>query len=102
MPLLFPQATRSSSRQAVIAAAQTGRPGQPRFGQISGPNGFKTLPVLKVPLGPSPSDPTTPLELQMEVLAPEGRVCLLSNAKCMQLQLQFQHAVERDVYGMQC
>lgn len=28
--------------------------------------------MLKVPLGPSPNDPSMPLELQMEVMAPEG------------------------------
>jgi hypothetical protein len=27
--------------------------------------------VLKVPLGPSPNDPTMPLELQLEVLTPQ-------------------------------
>lgn len=43
-----------------------------RFGTTSGPNGFRTLPVLNVPLGPSPTDPSMPLELQMEVMVPEG------------------------------
>jgi hypothetical protein len=58
----------------VVAAAQAGRAAgpAPRFGQQSGPNGFRTLPVLKVPLGPSPNDPSMPLELQMEVMVPEG------------------------------
>lgn len=63
---------RPQVRGRVVAAAQAGRAaGTPRFGQISGPNGFRTLPVLKVPLGPSPNDPTMPLELQMEVMTPE-------------------------------
>ena len=60
-------------RQAVLAAATAGRASSaPRFGDTSGPNGFRTLPILKVPLGPSPNDPSMPLELQMEVLTPEG------------------------------
>lgn len=63
----------SRCRNAVIAAAQAGRAaGQPRFGQTSGPNGFRTLPVIKFPMGSSPNDPSTPLEVQMEVLTPEG------------------------------
>lgn len=61
----------------MVAGSQAGR-GAPRFGQQSGPNGFRTLPVLKVPLGPSPNDPSMPLELQMEVMVPEGeRVTML-------------------------
>lgn len=28
--------------------------------------------MLKVPLGPSPNDPTTPLTLECEVMTPEG------------------------------
>lgn len=67
-------------RGRVVAAAQAGRAaGTPRFGQTSGPNGFRTLPVLKVPLGPSPNDPSMPLELQMEVMTPEGMLALHCN-----------------------
>jgi hypothetical protein len=63
----------STNRQTVVAAAQAGSGvGAPRFGQISGPNGFRTLPVVKVPCGFSPNDPSMPLEIQMEVLTPEG------------------------------
>lgn len=62
-----------TNRNTVVAAAQAGSgAGAPRFGQTSGPNGFRTLPVVKVPCGPSPNDPSMPLEIQMEVLTPEG------------------------------
>jgi len=65
---------------AAAFAAQEGNGGSenwqsrrpPRF-TSQGPYTFSTLPVLNVPLGPSPSDPTTPLELQMEVLTPQSR-----------------------------
>lgn len=43
----------------------------PRFGQTSGPGGFQTLPVINIPLGQSPNDPTVPLQLQLEVMVPE-------------------------------
>lgn len=37
--------------------------------------------MLKVPLGPSPNDPTMPLELQMEVMTPEGMRAFLCNTE---------------------
>eukprot|EP00775_Hariotina_reticulata_P004918 gene4918-5161_t len=76
--------TRAFKRQkAGIAAAFVAQEGNgssdtwqsrrpPRF-TSKGPYTFTTLPVLNIPLGPSPSDPTTLLELQLEVLTPQSK-----------------------------
>eukprot|EP00878_Enallax_costatus_P023282 GHUV01024754.1.p1 GENE.GHUV01024754.1~~GHUV01024754.1.p1 ORF type:complete len:450 (+),score=105.64 GHUV01024754.1:136-1350(+) len=45
----------------------------PRFSQAQGPCAVSTLPVINVPLGPSPSDPASTLDLQLEVLAPQSK-----------------------------
>lgn len=81
----------------MVAAAQAGRAAgpAPRFGQQSGPNGFRTLPVLKVPLGPSPNDPSTPLELQMEVMVPEGETVTLF--PCLNPYLKVKNLVEHSI-----
>uniref|UniRef100_A0A383VW28 ARMET C-terminal domain-containing protein n=1 Tax=Tetradesmus obliquus TaxID=3088 RepID=A0A383VW28_TETOB len=68
----------ASKRRAVAAAAQAGAGATcaPRFAQQQGPQPVTTLPVLKVPLGASPNDPSMPLELQLEVLTPQsGSAC---------------------------
>lgn len=78
-----PRTRAFRGQKAGIAAASAAQEGNgssdtwqsrrpPRF-TSKGPYTFTTLPVLNVPLGPSPSDPTTPLELQLEVLTPQSR-----------------------------
>ncbi|WIA38246.1 hypothetical protein OEZ86_001587 [Tetradesmus obliquus] len=68
----------AGKHRAVAAAAQAGAGSTcaPRFAQQQGPQPVTTLPVLKVPLGASPIDPSMPLELQLEVLTPQsGSAC---------------------------
>jgi hypothetical protein len=62
--------SRPRARAAVAACAHAAT--APRFAQASGPGAFRTLPVMNIPLGQSPNDPSMPLELQMEVLVPES------------------------------
>jgi hypothetical protein len=73
-PQPLPSNGTTAKHKAVAAAAQAGGAGStcaPRFAQQQGPQPVTTLPVLKVPLGPSPNDPSMPLELQLEVLTPQ-------------------------------
>lgn len=62
-----------AQRRMVTTAAQSGPAGTsaPRFSQVKGPYAVNSLPVVNVPLGPSPIDPTSALQLQLEVLTPQ-------------------------------
>eukprot|EP00878_Enallax_costatus_P023598 GHUV01025101.1.p1 GENE.GHUV01025101.1~~GHUV01025101.1.p1 ORF type:complete len:309 (+),score=28.99 GHUV01025101.1:163-1089(+) len=64
---------RQNRVQVQASASGMGSACAPRFSQAQGPCAVSTLPVINVPLGPSPSDPASTLDLQLEVLAPQSK-----------------------------
>lgn len=64
---------RAYQRRISSQAYDTGASGAcaPRFARAQGPYAVNTLPVVNVQLGPSPSDPSSPLDLQLEVMTPQ-------------------------------
>lgn len=59
-------------RRRMVAAHAGAGAGAPRYAAPAGPYAVDSLPVIKVPLGPSPNDPTTLMDLQLEVLTAAG------------------------------